>query len=105
MTLNPFSLLTITHTGRTLASMSPAPLPGDGSTGFDQVLERLRGVVEKLEQGNLTLEESLRTFEEGVALARQGHALLDAAEKRVETLVRGPDGSEVAVPFRGGDPG
>lgn len=71
--------------------------------GFDQVLERLRTVVEKLEQGNLSLEESLRTFEEGVALARQGHALLDAAEKRVEVLMRGPDGGETTAPFRGGE--
>jgi exodeoxyribonuclease VII small subunit len=84
--------------------MSPPSHSGDAQVGFDQVLERLRGVVEKLEQGNLTLEESLRTFEEGVSLARQGHALLDAAEKRVETLMRAPDGGETTVPFRGGDP-
>jgi len=69
--------------------------------GFDHVLERLRGVVDKLEHGTVTLEEALRTFEEGVALARRGHAILDAAEKRVELLVRGPEG-ETAVPFRGG---
>jgi exodeoxyribonuclease VII small subunit len=77
---------------------------GSVDQGFDQVLDRLRHVVEKLEQGNLTLEESLRTFEEGVTLARKGHALLDAAEKRVEALTRGPDGSDAVVPFRGGDP-
>ncbi len=71
--------------------------------GFDQVLERLRGVVEKLEHGNLSLEESLRTFEEGVMLARRGHTLLDAAEKRVEMLTRGGTGDTV-VPFPG-DPG
>ncbi len=69
--------------------------------GFDQVLERLKGLVEKLEHGTLTLEDALRTFEEGVALARRGHAILDAAEKRVELLVRGPEGDTV-VPFRGG---
>jgi exodeoxyribonuclease VII small subunit len=70
--------------------------------GFDQVLERLKGLVEKLEHGSLTLEEALRTFEEGVALARRGHAILDAAEKRVELLVRGPEG-EAVVPFRAGE--
>ncbi len=70
--------------------------------GFDQLLERLRAIVDKLEQGSLTLEESLRTFEEGVALARKSHAILDAAEKRVEVLVRGPEGDTVA-PFRGGE--
>lgn len=69
---------------------------------FDQVLDRLRAVVERLEHGNLSLEDSLRTFEEGISLARRGHTLLDAAEKRVELLVRG-DGGESVVPFKGGD--
>jgi exodeoxyribonuclease VII small subunit len=72
--------------------------------GFDRVLERLKVIVDKLEQGSLSLEESLRTFEEGVALARKGHAILDSAEKRVELLVRGPEGEQV-VPFRGGESG
>jgi exodeoxyribonuclease VII small subunit len=60
--------------------------------GFDAVLERLRAIVDKLEQGNLTLEESLRTFEEGITLARRGHSLLDNAEQRIEILVRGDSG-------------
>ena len=72
--------------------------------GFDRVLERLKVIVDKLEHGSLSLEESLRTFEEGVSLARKGHAILDAAEKRVELLVRGPEGEQV-VPFRGGESG
>lgn len=76
-------------------------VPGEGE-GFDKVLERLRGVVDKLEQGNLSLEESLRTFEEGITLARRGHALLDAAEKRVELLVRGAGGQMTVQPFPGG---
>ncbi len=67
--------------------------------GFDEVLDRLRLVVERLERGELTLEESLAAYEEGVALARRGHSLLDRAEKRVELLVRaGSSGVEVA-PF------
>jgi exodeoxyribonuclease VII small subunit len=70
--------------------------------GFDQVLDRLRVVVERLEQGNLSLEESLRVFEEGVALARRGHTLLEAAEKRVEVLTRGPNGDEAVSFDRGG---
>ena len=62
--------------------------------GFDLVLDKHKGVVEKLEQGNLSLEDSLKAFEEGVGLARRGHALLDSAEQRVELLVRGGAGTE-----------
>jgi exodeoxyribonuclease VII small subunit len=60
--------------------------------GFDSVIDRLRSVVERLETGNLSLEDSLRAYEEGVGLARRGHVLLDGAEKRVELLVNGRDG-------------
>lgn len=70
--------------------------------GFDELVARLRAVLEKLEQGNLSLEDSLRAYEEGVGLARRGHALLDEAEKRVELLVRGPDGSVQTVPLDDG---
>jgi exodeoxyribonuclease VII small subunit len=67
--------------------------------GFDSVLERLREVVRRLESGSGGLEESLRTYEQGVRLSRRGHALLDRAEKRVELLMQeGRDGANV-VPF------
>jgi exodeoxyribonuclease VII small subunit len=72
--------------------------PAAGDEGFDHVVERLKSLVEKLEHGSLSLEDSLKTFEEGVSLARKGHAILDAAEKRVELLVRGPEGEQI-VPF------
>lgn len=62
--------------------------PGEDE-GFDAVLARLRKVVERLENGNLSLEESLSAYEEGVGLAQKGHALLDGAEKRVELLIAG----------------
>ena len=55
--------------------------------GFDAVVARLRAVVERLETGQLGLEEALGVYEQGVALARRGHHLLDAAEKKVEILV------------------
>ena len=66
--------------------------------GFDGVLGRLREVVERLESGNLSLEESLAVYEEGVRLARRGHELLDGAEKRVELLVSAAGGAS-AVAF------
>ena len=73
--------------------------------GFDEILERLRVVVERLEGGKLTLEESLTAYEEGVSLARRGHALLDRAEKRVEVLVRAGAGGVETAPFDAGDHG
>ena len=76
--------------------------PESKTVGFDQILDRLKSVVEKLEAGNLGLEESLAVFEEGVALTRSGSALLDAAEKRVDMLTRGADGSERIVAFQSG---
>jgi exodeoxyribonuclease VII small subunit len=71
-----------------------------GEPGFDAVLGRLREVVERLESGNLSLEDSLAVYEEGVRLARRGHELLDGAEKRVELLVSAAGGAQ-AVPFEG----
>lgn len=66
--------------------------------GFDQILVRLREVVQRLESGELSLEQSLAVYEEGVQLARRGQQLLASAEKRVEILVSASGGVEVA-PF------
>ena len=82
----------------------PAPAPAD--EGFDLVIERLRGVVDKLETGSLGLEQSLAAFEEGVRLSRRGAEILDSAEQRVEALTRGGDGDRVApMPPPGTAPG
>jgi exodeoxyribonuclease VII small subunit len=66
--------------------------------GFDEILGRLREVVQKLESGDLSLEQSLAVYEEGVTLARRGQQLLATAEKRVEILVSTTTGVQ-AVPF------
>ena len=70
----------------------------DPEPGFDAVLVRLREVVGKLESGELSLEQSLAVYEEGVQLARRGQQLLASAEKRVEILVNTASGVE-AQPF------
>ena len=54
---------------------------------FEDILARLRGLVDRLEGGNLPLEDSLRAFEEGMELCRRGTVILDGAEKKVETLL------------------
>jgi exodeoxyribonuclease VII small subunit len=76
----------------------------DGGS-FDQVLAQLRGIVERLEGGNLSLEQSLAAFEEGVKLSRTGARILDAAEQRVEILLKDESGAERAVPFGNGGGG
>jgi exodeoxyribonuclease VII small subunit len=59
---------------------------------FEDILVRLRGLVERLEGGNLPLEDSLRAFEEGMELCRRGTVILDGAEKKVEVLLAGGGG-------------
>ncbi|MDH5493002.1 MAG: exodeoxyribonuclease VII small subunit, partial [Myxococcales bacterium] len=63
----------------TLIALDPASAPP-----FEEVLETLQTLVQRLEGGELALEESLRVFEEGVRLARLGTRQLDEAEQRVE---------------------
>ncbi len=75
-----------------------SPRVPDPEPGFDAIMTRLREVVTKLESGELSLEQSLAVYEEGVRLARTGQAQLAAAEKRVEILVSAAEGVE-AVPF------
>jgi len=84
--------------GNISAGVAAAPTAGAAEPGFDQILARLREVVMRLESGDLSLEQSLLVYEEGVQLARRGQQLLASAEKRVEILVSASGGVEVA-PF------
>jgi exodeoxyribonuclease VII small subunit len=54
---------------------------------FEESVRRLGEIVERLEAGELPLEESIALFERGIVLSREAQALLDAAEKRVEQLL------------------
>jgi exodeoxyribonuclease VII small subunit len=60
---------------------------GDAGPSFEVAIKRLGEIVQALERGDLPLEESLRLFEEGVALSRTSQQKLDLAEKRVEQLL------------------
>ena len=53
---------------------------------FEQALSELEGLVELMEDGELTLEESIKTYERGVLLGRGALKALDAAQQRVELL-------------------
>ncbi len=71
------------------------------SMPFEKAMERLQLIVKKMEAGELSLEESLRQFEEGVSLARQCQAQLSDAEKKVEILMQiQADGSATTQPFQ-----
>ncbi len=65
---------------------------------FEKALSRLEQVVDRLEQGDLELEESLAAFEEGVRLSKRCVSQLDAAEQRIEVLMR-EGGKWLARPF------
>ncbi len=81
----------------------PEPMPVDDGLNldgldFEHALDRLEGVVERLESGELALEEALAAFEEGVRLSRRCAEQLGAAERRIELLVE-EGGSDAVRPF------
>ena len=66
---------------------------------FEESLKKLETIVVKLEKGDLSLEESLKLFEEGVGLSAACKQELDAAEGKVEMLIKQRDGSLKPAPF------
>jgi exodeoxyribonuclease VII small subunit len=69
------------------AEKASSVAPPAEAVGFEDALKRLTSIVERLESGDLSLEQSLALFEEGTRLSRTSQAQLDAAEKRVEELL------------------
>jgi exodeoxyribonuclease VII small subunit len=66
---------------------------------FESALQRLEEIVKAMEEGNLPLASSLELFEEGIKLSRFCHSKLDEAERKVEILVKKPDGTMEPTPF------
>jgi exodeoxyribonuclease VII small subunit len=66
---------------------------------FEEALGRLEDIVKKMEAGDMTLEESLKAFEEGIKLARLCSRRLDEAERRVEILLKQEE-EPVVKPFQ-----
>jgi len=65
---------------------------------FEQSLQQLESLVEAMENGELSLEDSLQAFEKGIALTRACQGALDKAEQRVQLLLQ-KDGVPVEAPF------
>lgn len=66
---------------------------------FEEALKRLEDIVDTLEKRELSLEKSLKIFEEGVKLSRQCNRMLGKAEKKVEILMQNEKGELEAKPF------
>jgi exodeoxyribonuclease VII small subunit len=60
---------------------------------FEASLNELEKIVHQLEEGDLSLEESLQLFEQGVKLSRECQQRLAQAERRIEVLLRDSDGN------------
>jgi len=69
------------------------------STKFEDALAELETIVEKLENGEQSLEESLERFERGVSLSRFCQQSLSDAEQKVKVLLKDDDGDEQLEPF------
>ncbi len=70
-------------------------MSGQRTPSFEEALERLEVLVNKLEEGNLPLEESLQLFAEGIQLTRQCSKKLEQAEKQIGILMEDSEGNPV----------
>lgn len=71
-----------------MANAGPPAGPEREALSFEDALDRLEAIVDRLERGELALEDALATFEEGVGLSRRLGEQLGGAERRVEELLR-----------------
>ena len=79
----------------------PQPQASSAKPSFEVALEQLQQTVKRLESGELSLEQALHSFEEGVKLTRLCQEHLSAAEQRVELLMKssGEAGALELQPF------
>ena len=71
---------------------------------FEKKLGRLEEIVQKMEKGDSSLEDSLKLFEEGIKLSRECHTRLNEAEAKVKMLVSmDANGKAVTEPFTAAD--
>lgn len=66
---------------------------------FEDALKKLQDIVEKLEKGDLPLEEAMECFSEGIKTAQFCHGRLEEAENKVRMLLKDQQGEWKAAPF------
>ncbi|RLB40465.1 MAG: exodeoxyribonuclease VII small subunit [Deltaproteobacteria bacterium] len=70
------------------------------ATKFEDAMSRLEEIVQSLESGELSLEDSIKAFEEGIKLAKFCSQKLEEAEKKVTMLIKQSNGKYLEVPFK-----
>jgi exodeoxyribonuclease VII small subunit len=75
-------------------------MPETGTPRFEEALAELEGIVKRLEQGELPLEDSLAAFERGIGLVRALSERLTQVEQRVEVLLKSEAGKMLLRPVR-----
>jgi exodeoxyribonuclease VII small subunit len=70
-------------------------------TSFEKALEKLENIVNELEEGDLSLDNSLKKYEEGIKLARICQQKLDKAKQKIELLMKDESGSFRKKAFHG----
>jgi exodeoxyribonuclease VII small subunit len=83
-----------------MSSPDPALPPAEAAAveGFERSLDELENLVQRLEKGDLSLDESLQAYERGIALFRSCQTALEQAELRVR-LLSDPEDPATAQPF------
>lgn len=66
---------------------------------FEKALEDLQKIVEELEKGGLSLDETLAEFSQGMKLLKFCHKKLDSAEKKIELMLKEDDEFSKEIPF------
>jgi len=75
--------------------MAKEEIKGDaGKLTFEQAIKELTGIVGKIEQGEITLGDSLQQYEKGMALIKQCRKILQDAEKRIEKIAEEGKGQQ-----------
>ncbi len=85
------------------STVDEAQSAASATPDFERSLAELEAIVDKLEAGELSLDESLKQFERGVQLTRQCQSALKQAEQKVEILMRKSGGELDAAPFQPAD--
>ena len=64
---------------------------------FEEALKKLEALAERIERGEIGLEESIKQYEQGMKLVAHCRAILTRAEQRIEKLQPGPSGEEASA--------